>query len=217
MDARQQALQADDRLLRQVQATVEILGRGGVVAVPTDTLYGLAAAALNEAAVGRVFRIKGRQREVALPLLLADPSEIQTYAVDVPDVTWPLVDRFVPGPLTLVLKKADAVPGIVSGGLATIALRVPDHPVPRRIVTELGQPITGTSANRSGQAPSTSPDAIRAELGRDVDLVVDGGSGIGLPSTVLDLSGDRPRVVREGAVSSREIEEVCGEPVAVPR
>ena len=204
--------EADKALQDQVDAAVRILKSGGVVAIPTDTLYGLAANALNEKAVERVFNIKGRSKGMALPLLLTDANDIVKWADDVPDIAWPLVRRFWPGALTLVLKKASIISDVVSGGMDTIALRVPAHHVPRAIARGLGAPITGTSANRSGSPGLTTAEAVRREFGSEVDLIIDAGDASkGLASTVLDLSGKQPRILREGAVSLREIEELCGE------
>ena len=141
----------------QATDAVSVLRRGGVVAVPTDTLYGLAVSALDVAAVERLFRIKGRPESRAMPLLLADAADIDRYAAEVPQVAWALAEAFFPGALTLVLRRGDVVPEAVTGGLDTVAVRVPDHPVPRTIVRELGAPITGTSANRTGSsAPNDS-------------------------------------------------------------
>jgi L-threonylcarbamoyladenylate synthase len=189
---------------------VEILRHGGVVAVPTDTLYGLAASAFNESAAARIFEIKGRPDNMAMPVLLADVSDMELCAVDVPDVALKLAERFWPGALTLVLKKSPRVPDVVTGGKNTVALRVPDHDVPGRIVRELGEPITGTSANRSGKPGLTTSQAVRDELGDAVDLIVEGDCPGGLASTVLDLTGERPQILRQGAVSAEDIEAACG-------
>ena len=206
----------DGGLQNQVRTAVSLLKDGGVISVPTDTLYGLAASAFEEGAVERLFRIKGRPQNAALPLLLADPADMTSYAVDVPEVAWRLAELFWPGPLTLVLRKAEKVPNVVTGGASTVAVRVPDHAVPRAIVRGLGAPITGTSANRTGMPGLTTADAVLAELDGEIDYVVDGGRcPLGTASTVLDISGPSTRIVREGAVSRQEIEEVCGRPVAV--
>lgn len=201
---------ADKAVQEQVETAVKILKSGGVVAIPTDTLHGLAADALNENAVERIFSIKGRSKGMALPLLLADADDIVKWAVDIPDTAWLVARRFWPGALTLVLKKGESISDAVSGGLDTIALRVPNHHVPRAIARGLGVPITGTSANRSGRPGLTTAEAVRCEFGDELDLVMDTGeTSKGLASTVLDLSGKQPRILREGAVSLHEIEEIC--------
>ncbi|MCI0440136.1 MAG: threonylcarbamoyl-AMP synthase [Chloroflexi bacterium] len=195
----------------QIEEAARVLGRGGVIAVPTDTLYGLASRALDEKAAERIFRLKGRPKGMALPLLLAEPSDISRYAADVPYAAWRLVEKLWPGALTIVLKKSAIVPDVVSGGMDTIALRVPNHHVPREVAQRLGEAITGTSANRSGRPGLTTAQAVREEFGGELDLIVDGGETPGgVASTVLDLTGKRPRILRQGVVSRREIEEACG-------
>jgi L-threonylcarbamoyladenylate synthase len=202
----------DEELQQRVESAVQILRKRGVVAIPTDTLYGLAACALDAAAVQRVFALKGRPAGMALPLLLAEAGDIRRYATDIPAVTWRLVERFWPGPLTVVLPKADVVPDLVCGGMDTVALRVPDHRVPRAIAAALGTAITGTSANRSGGPELRTAGAVREEFGNRLDLVIDGGAtSRGLASTVLDLSDGHPRILRLGAIAQREIEELSGE------
>ncbi len=201
---------SSEMLQEQVHAAVGVLRSGGVVAIPTDTLYGLAACALDERAVRRIFQVKGRPEGMALPLLVADVGDMDRYAMDVPEIARALAERFWPGALTLVLKKAPFIPDVVTGGKPTVGLRVPDHWVPRAIVRELGAPITGTSANLSGMPGLTTAQAVREQLGGQVDLVVDGGEAPGgVPSTVLDVTATPPRVLRQGAVSAAEIEAVC--------
>ena len=195
----------------QIQTAVDLLRRGGVVAIPTDTLYGLAADPLDEGAVRRIFRLKGRPAGNPIPLLLSDPEDLHRWAVRIPESARRLADRLWPGPLTLVLRRSDEVPDLVTGGGDTVGLRVPDHTVPRSISRLLGAPLTGTSANRTGSPGLSTPHAVKRELSGDVDFVVDGVSGQdGRPSTVVDLSGDRPRILRQGAVSAAEIESLCG-------
>ena len=204
------------RLRNEVEQAVGILANGGVISVPTDTLYGLAASAYNKRAVERLYRIKRRPGTMALPVLLSDPSDISKLTDSVPDLAWRLAELFFPGPLTLVLRRGTGVPGFVSAGRETIGVRVPDHWIPRAIVQELGEPITGTSANRTGSAGPATAEAVRAELDGDVDLIVDDGpSGAQAPSTVVDLSGPAPTILRTGAVSKERIEEACGVSVSV--
>ena len=199
-------------LQEQIETAVHILKNHGVVALPTDTLYGLAAWAEDVEAVRRVFDLKGRSISTALPLLMADAEDLAIYAAEIPEAVWPLVERFWPGPLTLVLRRSDVVSDAVTGGRDTVALRVPDHPVPREVVRRLGGPVTGTSANRSGGSETTTPEGAREELGGSVDMVLDVGPQPtrGRASTVLDMSDVRPRILRQGEVTTREIEETCG-------
>ena len=204
-------LPLDDAMQEQIRTAVDVLGNGGVAAIPTDTLYGLAACAFDESATLKVYELKGRPDGMALPLLLSDAEDARQCAVEVPEKAWPLMERFWPGALTLVLRKSAAVPDVVTAGLDTVALRVPDHPVARAIAEGLGAPITGTSANLSGRPGLTSAAAVRAEFGDAIDFVLDGGDAPGgVASTILDLSGDEPRVLREGAVSWEDIECVLG-------
>ena len=183
--------------------------------MPTDTLYGLAASAFNVAAVERIFKIKGRPTDMALPLLLAGPDDLSQCAVDVPEDAWSLIDRFWPGALTLVFKRSHVVPDIVTAGRDTVALRVPDHPVPRAIARALGGPITGTSANRNGKDGLATADDVRRELGDDIDLVVESDTPlVGVASTVLDLTSSVPTVLRVGAVDIESIRVVCSQVTA---
>ena len=201
----------DELLTRQVAIALDILRDGGVVCIPTDTLYGLAAMAMHDEAVERLFKIKRRPLNQPLPLLLSDATDMSRFASKVPDIARHLSQRFFPGALTLVLPKANGVSALVSGGLRTVAMRVPDHWVPRAIARGLGSPITGTSANLNGKTGLTTAEMVRAEIGSDVDLVIDGGpSSAGVASTVLDVSRDPPVIIRQGAVSQRQIEEACG-------
>ena len=202
--------------MNPVDEAVEVLRNGGVAAIPTDTVYGLAAHGLDAAAVGRVFEVKGRPRGMALPLLLADAGDLPRCCVDVPDSALSLAAAFWPGSLTLVLRRSDAVPDIVAAGGATVAVRVPDHPVPREIARRLGSPITGTSANLSGLPPATTASEVREQVGDRVDYVLEGGSVCsGVPSTVLDLTGPEPVIVRQGAVAPEAIGVALGTEVAV--
>ncbi len=203
-----------------IESAVAILRNGGVSAVPTDTLYGLAASAFNVAAVQRVFEIKGRPRDMAMPLLLAGPDDLSLCAVEVPEYAWGLIDRFWPGALTLVLKRSEIVPDVVTAGRETVALRVPDHPVPRAIARELGDPITGTSANRNGKIGIATAEDVRREFGDEIGLVVESDTPlVGVASTVLDLTSSVPTILRAGAVDIEAIRAVCPQvmPLSEPK
>ena len=187
--------------------------RGGVAGIPTDTLYGLAACVFDLNAVARIFDLKGRPADMPIPVLLADVGDLRRCVTgDVSDTVFRLAERFWPGALTMVLNRSAAIPDIVSAGGDTVALRVPDHPVPRQLAEGLGAPITGTSANRSGEPGLTSADAVREVFRDELDLVVDAGEVLGgVQSTVLDLSRDTPAILRQGAISRAEIEDALGE------
>ena len=200
-----------DAMHEQIKAAVDVLANGGVAAIPTDTLYGLAANALDESAVMKIYELKGRPDGMALPLLLSQAEDVRMCAKEVPQAAWTLMERFWPGALTLVVRKSASIPDIVTAGLDTVALRVPDHPVPREIVETLGAPITGTSANLSGRPGITNPAAVRREFGNTINFVLDGGDAPGgVASTIVDVSGDGLRVLREGAVSREEVKAALG-------
>ena len=200
---------------------VQILQGGGVVALPTDTFYCLAACAINAEASLRVFEIKRRQATSAVPLLTAEASDVMKYAVDLTEAQQTAVialgARFWPGPLSLVLKRSPAIPSLLSGGGDTIALRVPNAPTIREVVRRLGAPVTGTSANLSGSPAATTAEAVRETLGEAVDAVVDGGTTPGgPPSTLLDLTTPTPRILRVGAISRADLDETLRDLGAPP-
>jgi L-threonylcarbamoyladenylate synthase len=201
-------------LQRQVQAAIETLHHGGVAAFPTDTLYGLGADYASPSAVQRVIDIKGRSSAAGLPLLLSGVGQLPLVTRDIPETVWPLVERFWPGPLTLIVSRSVNVSDLVTGGRSTVAVRVPDHPVAQALAQGLGRPITGTSANLTGHPPATSAGEVRDQLGGSLDLIVDGGeSPLGLPSTILDVTGPGLKIVRIGAVSLSYIQQMYPEEV----
>ena len=195
---------------QQVEQGISILRQGGIVAFPTDTIYGLGACANLPHAVERVYKVKERPSNMALPLLLADISQISEVASYVPPVAWLLARNFLPGALTLVLLKSSAVPDIVTAGGATVAVRVPAHPVPIALAKGLGAPIVGTSANLSGKPSSLTADEVRSQFGVKIDLIIDGGRCPGgKESTIVDVTGETPVVLREGAISREKLKRVC--------
>jgi len=194
----------------QVERGVSILKQGGVVAFPTDTVYGLGAWANLYQAVERVYQIKERPRNMALPLLLAHTSQISEVAEPVPPLAWLLARSFLPGALTIVLHKSNSVPDIITGGGSTVAVRIPAHPIPVALAEGLGAPIVGTSANLSGKPSLLTADEVYAQLGDKIDLVIDGGRCPGgRESTIVDVTGETPVVLREGAISTEELRKVC--------
>jgi L-threonylcarbamoyladenylate synthase len=199
------------RLKQQIELAVEVLKKGGIVAYPTDTVYGLGADPLNEKAVSRIYEVKSRPHNLPLPLLLADKSDLLKVALIVPEVAWRLVEQFWPGGLTLVVKKNVWVPDSITAGGNTVAVRVPDHPVTIALIRGLGNPVVGTSANISGEPSPVTAEEVNRQLGNKVDLIVDGGKCPGgIESTVVDVSGSSPTILREGAVSREDIAKVCG-------
>jgi L-threonylcarbamoyladenylate synthase len=185
-----------------VAVAVELLRAGGVVAFPTDTVYGLGAHAAIAAAVAALYEVKERPAEKAIPLLLSSADDLPQVADPVPDLAWRLAARFWPGALTLVLPKGPAVIEAVSAG-AGVAVRVPDYPPLQALIRELGVPLAVTSANLSGApSPVTARDVVTQLNGR-VPLVLDGGPCRGgVSSTVLDLTTDPPRILRSGALAA---------------
>ena len=202
-----------------IAAGVAVLRDGGIVAYPTDTVYGLGADIECLAAVRRIIELKGRSIDMGLPLLLSDTEDLERVGTGLGETVWLLARRFWPGPLTLVVQRTKLVPDIVTGGRDTVAVRVPDHPVPRALAHSLGRPITGTSANVSGRSPKATAEQVRQQLGAAVDMIIEGGPHPGgQESTILDVSGAAPRILRRGAVSEGVIQEYLagiGEPLAV--
>ncbi len=197
---------------QQLERGISILKRGGIVAFPTDTVYGLGAGVSIRRAVERVYAVKERPRNMPLPLLLADTSQIAKVAYPVPPIAWLLIHNFLPGALTIVLHKASSVSDIITGGGVTVALRIPAHPIPVALARGLGTPIVGTSANLSGRPSPLIADEVYSQFGNKIDLVIDGGRCPGgKESTVVDVTGETPVVLREGAISREELERVCGE------
>ena len=195
----------------QIKRAVEILKKGGIVAYPTDTVYGIGADPFNEAAVERIFAVKKRSKDLALPILLADKSDISRVAVNIPEIAWKLAECFFPGQLTMVLQKSPQIPMIVCAGGNTIAIRVPDYPMTVALIRGLGNPIIGTSANISGKPNPTTAEEVYQQLGDEVDFIIDGGEYPGgVESTVIDLSVKVPTILREGAVPLDVIAKACG-------
>ncbi len=192
---------------------------GEPVAFPTETVYGLGASALDPVAVARVFEIKGRPRFDPLIVHLADPMELARHVVAA-DAADPrvgrLIERYWPGPLTLVLRKRDTIPGIVTAGLDTVAIRMPDHPVALALLRAAGVPVAAPSANPFGRLSPTRAEHVARQLADRIDLVLDGGpSRIGVESTVIQLADGQARLLRPGGLSIEEVEAVIG-PVEVP-
>lgn len=199
---------------QQIEKGISILKQGGLVAYPTDTVYGLGALPDIPQAVERIFRVKQRPRNMALPLLAADMSQIGEIARAIPDTAWLLARQFLPGGLTLVLYRSSRVPDLVAGGGKTIAVRIPNHPIPIALIKGLSMPIVGTSANLSGQPSALMADEVCAQIGDGIDLIIDGGRCPGgIESTVVDLTRQPPVVLREGAISIDQLKQVIGDVV----
>jgi len=199
-----------------VAAAVAVLRRGGLVAFPTETVYGLGADAANPAAVERIFAVKGRPRSHPLIVHLAEGTAIKEWAAEVPPDAWALAEAFWPGPLTLILPRADRVPDAVTGGAGTVGLRVPAQPLALELLGAFGGGIAAPSANRFGRVSPTTATHVRADLGTDVDVILDGGPcAVGVESTIVDLSRGAPRVLRLGGLSVDALSDVLGHPIDV--
>jgi L-threonylcarbamoyladenylate synthase len=216
---RRLAPRSDVELAQAAADAADVWRSGGLVAFPTETVYGLGAAARDPGAVARVFRAKGRPSDHPLIVHLPDAGLLDRWAVDVPPVAWALARAFWPGPLTLVLRRHPSVPSAVTGGQATVAVRVPNHPVALALLRAFGDGVAAPSANRFGHLSPTRAQDVIDELsdapGGDALLVVDGGAcGVGIESTIVDLTGAHPLVRRPGHVGQAALAAVAGEVVA---
>jgi len=189
----------------------ELLRAGRLVAFPTETVYGLGANALDERAVGRIYDAKGRPNINPLIVHVPDVDAARALAAHWPPAAQALANAFWPGPLTLVVRKREVIPAIVTAGQDTVGLRVPSHPVALALLEEAGVPIAAPSANRSTQISPTTAEHVARGLGDAVDMIVDGGATtVGIESTVVDVTGDVPRVLRPGMISREMIAQVVG-------
>ncbi|MFC1905225.1 L-threonylcarbamoyladenylate synthase [Chloroflexota bacterium] len=194
------------RVLRKIEKAADIIKSGGVVAFPTDTVYGLGASPFKREAVDRLYDIKQRPRSSPMPVLLGDESQVDAVATSVPDFARLLMRRFWPGGLTVVLYKALSFPFIATDGETTIGIRIPNHDIARSLIRLAGVPVIGTSANLSGQPNTLTAKDVEYQLGGTVDLIVDGGKCPGgVESTVVDVTGPVPVILRRGAVPEEEI------------
>ena len=193
-----------------VQEAARLLGAGELVIFPTDTVYGIGAAASNESAIRRLYAVKGRSTNKPLPLLIADAASA-AWIADVTPAARALSARFWPGPLTIVMHKSEDFRSLALAKQQTIALRVPDNSVIRDIIHTLGEPVTGTSANRSGNRSPSSAAEAAFQLGGMVSMVIDDGKlPGGQESTVIDITTDPPVVLRDGPVSREDLQGVLG-------
>jgi len=198
-------------LQEKVKEAVQILKKGGIIAFPTDTVYGLGADAFNRKAVERIYTVKKRPRHLSFPLLLADISQVSTVTEQIPELAWFLGRYFWPGGLTLLLPKAALLPSYLASQ-SSIAVRVPNHPIPLALIRSLGSPIIGTSANISGRSSILVADEVEHQLGDKVDLIIDGGKCPGgSESTIVHVTGEVPTILRQGIISTYEIDKAYKE------
>lgn len=205
--------QAPDKQVPQqtVEAAAELLRQGRLVAFPTETVYGLGADASSEAALKRLYQVKGRPTDHPVIVHLADVSELSKWARTVPEAALSLARAFWPGPMTLILPRADHVLPQVTGGQDSVGLRIPSHPLARRLIETFGGGVAAPSANRFGRLSPTTAAAVAESLGDDVDMILDGGPcSVGIESTIISLLGEQPVVLRPGMLQVKDIESVLG-------
>ncbi|MBQ0135938.1 MAG: threonylcarbamoyl-AMP synthase [Oscillospiraceae bacterium] len=201
---------------KQVKEAGAILKEGGLVGIPTETVYGLAANALDGKAVAKIFEAKGRPQDNPLIVHISDLSELDDLVAYVPPVVYDLADAFWPGPLTIIMDKADIIPDEVSAGLDTVAVRMPSHPVAREIIKAAGVPLAAPSANTSGKPSPTTAAHVMNDMNGKIDAVVDGGScEVGVESTVITLATRKPKLLRPGRVTPEELEDVLGDELII--
>ena len=203
-------LSASDPSTAQIAA--DIIRRGGLVAIPTETVYGLGADGLNEQAVVKIFEAKGRPQDNPLILHVAEPMEMEKFCHDIPEAAYDLAERFWPGPLTMVLPARDIVPRRTTAGLDTVAVRCPDNAVTREIIRLSGVPIAAPSANISGKPSTTTAQHVLHDHDGKIDAIVDGGPcRVGVESTIVDLTEERPRLLRPGGITPEALLAVLGD------
>jgi len=196
---------------------VATLRGGGLVAFPTETVYGLGADASNADAVKKVFAAKRRPHDHPLIVHLARAAQLADWAREIPSAAHTLAKHFWPGPLTLILKRAAHVSDLVTGGQDSVAIRVPAHPVAQALLNAFGGGVVGPSANRFGRVSATTAEHVRQEFGEDVDFVLDGGAcDVGIESTIIDVSSGQPALLRPGIITANQIEAALGMPLATP-
>lgn len=197
---------------KDIEHAASLLKSGKLVAIPTETVYGLAANALDGSAVKEIFKAKGRPQDNPLIVHIASKDWLTRYAAEIPDSAYKLMDAFWPGPLTIILKKLPVIPEIVSAGLDTAGFRCPSHPVAHALIEAAGIPLAAPSANLSGSPSPTLASHVLQDLNGRISAVVDGGAcGIGLESTVITLCSGIPRILRPGGITPEQIKDVLGE------
>ncbi len=201
-----------------IAAGAAIIRSGGLLALPTETVYGLGADALNPQAVQKIFLAKGRPQDNPLILHIPEVSWLERYCYDIPQTAYLLAAAFWPGPLTMILKAKDNVPRVTTGGLHTAGMRCPQHPATRAVIAAADVPIAAPSANTSGRPSCTDADSVREDMGGKIDGIMDGGAcTVGVESTILDLTCDPPCLLRPGGLPLEELEEVLGQKIPLDK
>jgi len=198
--------------ITKLHIAVNIIKSGGVVAFPTETVYGLGANGLDETACAKIYEAKGRPSDNPLILHISDMSQLDELAAEISETAKLLADSFWPGPMTLVMKRTSIVPSLVSGGLDTVAIRMPSNRIAHELIKQSGVPIAAPSANVSGRPSSTRSEHVETDLTGQVDMIIDGGSSVyGLESTIVDVSGKgRPCLLRPGSITVEQLESIVG-------
>lgn len=195
-----------------IRIAAEVVKRGGLVAFPTETVYGLGADAFNPESVRKIYEVKGRPLDNPIIVHISSKDMLGQVAAVVPELAWRLISKFWPGPLTLVLKRSPSLPEATVAGLETVAVRMPRHRVALRLIEETGRPIAAPSANLSGSPSPTRPEHVIKDLHGKIDVIIDGGeTEIGLESTVLSLVSEPPMILRPGGITLEQLREEIGE------
>jgi L-threonylcarbamoyladenylate synthase len=203
---------------KAIHRAAEIIKRGGLVAFPTETVYGLGADAFNSLAVARLFEVKQRPNFDPLIVHVSDPADLKKLVTKIPSKAKKLIKRFWPGPLTVVLLKKEEVPDLVTAGLPTVAIRMPSHPMALSLIQQAECPLAAPSANPFGYLSPTTAEHVRDQLGDQIDFILDGGPcEVGVESTIISFSERRPRLLRPGGAPLEEIESAIGQVEILPR
>lgn len=199
-------LNIDENIINEA---ANIINNGGLVAFPTETVYGLGANGLNEDAVRKIYIAKNRPQDNPLILHVSSKEEVNELVDNIPEIAKMCMDKFWPGPLTIIFVKSNLVPNIITGGLNSVAIRMPNNEIALNLIKKAGTPIAAPSANTSGSPSPTIAKHVIEDLDKKVDMIIDGGSAeVGLESTILDLSGDIPTILRPGGVTIEQIREI---------
>jgi len=200
-------------MIIELHTAVELIKKGDVVAFPTETVYGLGAEANNILAVKKTYELKGRPSDNPLIVHVSSLTQVEDITRNLPNSFYKLAEIFWPGPLTIIVEKASKLPDIVTGGLPTVAVRMPNHPLALKLITQTG-PLTAPSANKSGKPSPTKPEHLQQDYGDKLPILDGGTTTIGLESTIIDVTAERPEILRPGAISHVELSSVLGEDVA---
>lgn len=200
-----------------IKAAANLISDGELVAFPTETVYGLGADGLNEYAVRKIFQAKGRPQDNPLILHVDSVDMLEQLVMDIPPAAKLCMEKFWPGPLTILFRRREIVPDIITAGLETVAIRMPSHPIALRLITLSGAPIAAPSANSSGKPSPTRAEHVLEDMEGKIPLIIDGGeTGVGLESTVLDLTGDRPMILRPGGITLEDIRNILPDAIVDP-